>query len=874
MQQRLEETCNYSVQAAWGVLAQRMLCSDVTNRRLRAIMVVLARGMDVCAAPVVAVLADSDGNSPTGYESSVALFKHVTAAVRHILHAVDKAVGAAGGIMRDLQKDCSNLGASVLALHEFFGIFLTPGPPALLPNTVLMHLAYCLHTVSRLGFVLRACAKDADLWQHLDSDALVDKLAVPVSEPFSGGAAHRGVYSRPRRGITANPSPWSADGALPARQAERQAHRNGSGPAAGRQFQPDFSMLAQETATDGPDGAAAGVVSSPSASSAGGVAASAHATRDHADSLPPRQSSFAEHSQSEEGTSGSEDDDDADNGLSVPTSYEMSWAQGSPVAMAAHANDKLLRAMSADLSQLRKLLRQLQASDVSVMVLGDTVRQLTRIINALLCFKRTDDQEDMLQLLAGISMLGREHQRLQLLVRDLPVATPSLSPQDPSVLAALTCCRLAMELTAKAKPIMQRQRGEAVASRFWAAEDDDADEVIVAQDRPPHSHTSRNVPSNPFAMPNLRGGSPGQAAQPVSSPLATGNGAAGAGTSTGTSGGAGVGASGSAVADGTCGSTAAVPSTLDLGLGGSEVIYLDVAGEAGATPKQVAAATLPSLVQRATDSRRLDPVLSATLMLCYPGFTDSATLLELLLLRYQAHAAKTEPDAISVRAHVLNFLRQWVMFNGDDFANDRLRSRLEQFLRSLKGTRDELQGRRVLEVAHAWATADPIAALEALQGLQQATEYAVPAKLLPSMPAGADVDLQTWPRDEVARQVTLWFWRAFVGVRPRDLMQKAMHLPSPSWDLLRRRHEQLQNWAVDLILDAPSLDARCKAVTFIVKLCRGLLAENNFDGAQSLRLVFGELLGVGVGGAKERDPCKAMDKGMGRKEGKTRTEME
>jgi hypothetical protein len=767
----LEVACNYSLLASWALYAQMGLCSTANDDQLRSLLAVIARGADANGCPIVTAVHQK--NMVAAYETSIPFFSFVTRLVRHVLHAVNSAIMRQGATFEELLQKCRVLGLTVLALHDFFENFMCSGTPSLHADIIPMHLAYCLHTLARLGYLLRTCQSDAGTWAALDVNALIEKLDVKQNPFEATDTTIQSVYSRPLQRQTAI---GSYNGAESAAAAARMLNLQGGAAA----------NISHESSTDD-------TIEAENLVSHGYALPGRHASNRGGHGTYTDHSSDSEDEEDRLSSSQRKGPDAATGsnpwaGLSsreaAGDSFETSWNSSSELALAAHGNHKLLRRADTSLGSLRVLRRKLGSDRVSIMDLGDITRLIESIYNILVCIKSADDDEDYVAYARELQDFIRDFEAFQERLRQLPAVSSALAFNDDMVTAADKFCLRVTEVTQHAGKLAIRQRAQVAEARLQQAEDDDLERELV------------------IALDGDEGASFDDSAD-AGAPLS--------------------------------------PTTPPTPGGGSEIIYLE-SDQAGGTPhKRVMAATLNSLVERATYSRYIDTELSTTVLLCYPGFASTNELLELLMLRYKQHEDGDDQDSPLIRTRVLAYLRQWLLTNGDDFANDRLRKPLVDFLKGIKGAAEKNLVRLVLQAADAWAQADPLTKLEELHGIKHASDYASPVMNIKlGSQLMTDERLMTFPHEEVARQVTLWFWKAFAAVRPRDLMEKAMNRPSPGWDLLLKRHEDFQGWAVDRVLAEENIDARCRVVKFLVKLCRDLLKMNNFEAALALKMAFGE----------------------------------
>lgn len=279
----------------------------------------------------------------------------------------------------------------------------------------------------------------------------------------------------------------------------------------------------------------------------------------------------------------------------------------------------------------------------------------------------------------------------------------------------------------------------------------------------------------------------------------------------------------------------------------TDVIYLKTddsqSGSGTSSDKSLAAASLPQLVAKITRGDRFDPKLMHSVILTYHSFTSGQELLNLLIARFEdtlKTVSKKDVEGFKIRIRVLNVLKRWIIDNGEDFRNQDILAQLEAFVE--KHSKHPYAEQLSTMIVHlnackmscissiftsSGARRDPTDLdIFALQG-DELEEFEQTGDVSFS-PQATSLDLTQLAVRETAEQLTLWHWRQFIRLSPKDLIGKNAN-KTRTRKALTRYFDVTSSWAMATILSQANKAKRVLKLKYMIRLAEILFSLGNFD---------------------------------------------
>ncbi|KAJ5622155.1 hypothetical protein N7528_005387 [Penicillium herquei] len=251
----------------------------------------------------------------------------------------------------------------------------------------------------------------------------------------------------------------------------------------------------------------------------------------------------------------------------------------------------------------------------------------------------------------------------------------------------------------------------------------------------------------------------------------------------------------------------------------------------------VKAGTLASLVENLTRHDKLDALFNRTFLTTYTYFTSTATLIDLLIARFDRSALGSDQTKPLIRLRVINVLKQW----------------LEHFWIEPHSPETDQHLERIRKFASGATSSSETSAVQQLLGIIQrrlagltimkVSRPSISNPPKPILPRKLD-KLQFLKIDarEFARQLTIMEAHLFRKIRPNELLKKAWQkkesfagpAPAPNIRALIRYSNQLSNWVGALILAESDYKKRAQIIGHLVNIANSCVELQNYSAVVSI----------------------------------------
>ncbi|KAJ5708180.1 hypothetical protein N7488_007981 [Penicillium malachiteum] len=251
----------------------------------------------------------------------------------------------------------------------------------------------------------------------------------------------------------------------------------------------------------------------------------------------------------------------------------------------------------------------------------------------------------------------------------------------------------------------------------------------------------------------------------------------------------------------------------------------------------VKAGTLVSLVENLTRHDKLDALFNRTFLTTYTYFTSPATLIDLLIARFDRSALGSDQTKPLIRLRVINVLKQW----------------LEHFWIEPHSPETNQYLERIRKFASGATSSSETSAVQQLVGIIQrrlagltimkVSRPSISNPPKPILPRKLD-KLQFLKIDarEFARQLNIMEAHLFRKIRPNELLKKSWQkkesfagpAPAPNIRALIRYSNQLSNWVGALILAESDYKKRAQIIGHLVNIASSCVELQNYSAVVSI----------------------------------------